>query len=233
MTWYSRDLGGVARHRPRLRLRQGRRLRAELAAGQVAGQRPRRQHGPLHAGDLAPPPVQLRRARQRPGGRPVLGPALRGRRRAGGQRPRPRLRAVRAPGPGRRREQRPGGLREIVVGTGGAVLRGFKATVPRTASSATPPVWGVLRLTLHPTQLRLGVPARRPERIADSGSDALPLTGGVTRPPRRPRPLDTADRMAEHARAVDHRRRRRRDVDRLPPRRARLDATSSSSTGRS
>jgi calcineurin-like phosphoesterase family protein len=47
------------------------------------------------------------------------------------------------------KEVRPGGIREIVVGTGGAVLRPFVAIAAnsefRLAGS-----WGVLRLTLHP-----------------------------------------------------------------------------------
>ena len=49
------------------------------------------------------------------------------------------------------REQRPRGLREIVAGTGGGVLRQFKATVPNSEFRHAS-VWGVLRLTLHPTR---------------------------------------------------------------------------------
>jgi hypothetical protein len=80
VTWYSMD-------RPRLRLRSGRRLRRELAAGPLAGPRPRDEHRELHPGDLAPPAVQLGRARRRPAGRPVLGSAPARRRRARRQRP--------------------------------------------------------------------------------------------------------------------------------------------------
>ncbi len=54
---------GMARHRPGLGLRIRRWLRRRVAAGSVAPQGPRRQLGPLHSGDLAPPPVQLGRAR--------------------------------------------------------------------------------------------------------------------------------------------------------------------------
>ena len=106
-TWYSYDLGDVARHRARRELRQGRWLRRGLATGPVAGRGPRRERRRLHARDLAPPPLQLRRrARQRPVGRSVLAGALRGRRRRRRERPRPRLRAVRAAGPERRRGPR-------------------------------------------------------------------------------------------------------------------------------
>jgi hypothetical protein len=45
--------------------------------------------------------------------------------------------------------QRPGGLREIVAGTGGAGLRSFKDVVPNSELRLAG-VWGVLRLTLHP-----------------------------------------------------------------------------------
>ena len=103
------SVGGCERHSP-----QGRWLAA----------RSRRQHRPLHARDLASPAVQLRDPRQRRGGGPVLGAALRRRRRPRHQRPRPRLRAVRAPGPDAKVD-RPDGIREFVVGTGGAALRPF------------------------------------------------------------------------------------------------------------
>jgi hypothetical protein len=46
-------------------------------------------------------------------------------------------------------EERPGGIREIVVGTGGAGLRSFKAVVPNSEFRLEG-TYGVLRLTLHP-----------------------------------------------------------------------------------
>lgn len=65
-------------------------------------------------------------------------------------------------------ELRPGGLREIVAGTGGGELRAFHALAPnsefRLAGS-----WGVLRLTLHPANYVWEyLPAAG--EIADSGS---------------------------------------------------------------
>lgn len=64
--------------------------------------------------------------------------------------------------------ERPGGLREIVVGTGGAELRAFKTQVPNSEFRQSG-VWGVLRLTLHPVNydwefLPVGT------AVADSGS---------------------------------------------------------------
>jgi hypothetical protein len=45
--------------------------------------------------------------------------------------------------------ERPGGIREIVVGTGGAEKRGFKKQAPNSEFRLSGE-WGVLRLTLHP-----------------------------------------------------------------------------------
>ena len=96
----------VARHRPRLRLRLGRRLRGGLGPGPLAQRRPGGIPCPVHARDLAPSPVQLRGARQRRRGRAVLAGPLRRGRGCRHQRPRPRLRAVRPAGP-----ERPSGPR--------------------------------------------------------------------------------------------------------------------------
>ena len=63
---------GVARHRPRLGLREGGRLRRGLAAGSMAGRGPRGVDRAVHARDLASPAVQLRAPRQRHRGRAVL-----------------------------------------------------------------------------------------------------------------------------------------------------------------
>jgi hypothetical protein len=73
VTWYSTDIGALACDRPRLGLRPGRRLRGDLTAGPLAGERPHDEHGPLHARDLAPAAVQLGRAGGRCPGRAVLG----------------------------------------------------------------------------------------------------------------------------------------------------------------
>ena len=73
------------------------------------------------------------------------------------------------------KEERPGGLREIVVGTGGAELRPFPTRSRPTASSAWPATFGVLRLTLHPANYDwefLPVERRR-RRLRQH---ALPLT---------------------------------------------------------
>jgi hypothetical protein len=64
--------------------------------------------------------------------------------------------------------ERPGGLREIVVGTGGAVLRSFKAQAANSEFRSAG-VWGVLQLTLRPINYEWKfLPVGSP--IADSGS---------------------------------------------------------------
>ena len=66
------------------------------------------------------------------------------------------------------RQERPGGIREIVVGTGGAELTGF----PRTAANSEfrmAGTYGVLRLTLHPANYDWEFLPVTGE-IADSGS---------------------------------------------------------------
>ena len=85
----------LARRRPQLELRPGRRLPGRVAAAALARRRPRAQLGPLHARLLAPPALQLRPARlRRDDGRALAHARPRpGRRRAG--RPRPPLRALR------------------------------------------------------------------------------------------------------------------------------------------
>ena len=79
---------------------------ASSAAGAVAAGRPGRQRGRCTHRLLASPALQLGRARQRRLGPAVLARPVRGRRRHRPQRPRPRLRALRAAGPARQR--RPG-----------------------------------------------------------------------------------------------------------------------------
>jgi acid phosphatase type 7 len=66
------------------------------------------------------------------------------------------------------KEERPGGLRELVVGTGGADLRSFTHAAANTEFRQAG-TWGVLRLTLHPLNYDWEfVPASGD--IADSGS---------------------------------------------------------------
>ena len=128
----------------------GRSAAAGRTRRRVAGWPPTsRRRRPVHARDLAPPAVQLRRPRQRPDVGAVLDGALRRRRRRRRQRPRPRLRAVRPAGSGRRARTAARGIREFVVGTGGAALRSFPNAggQQRAADAAT---HGVIRLVLHP-----------------------------------------------------------------------------------
>jgi hypothetical protein len=64
--------------------------------------------------------------------------------------------------------KRPGGLREIVVGTGGAELRTFKKQAANSEFRQAG-TWGVIRLTLHPANYDWEfLPATG--QIADSGS---------------------------------------------------------------
>ena len=66
------------------------------------------------------------------------------------------------------RVERPGGIREIVIGTGGADLRGF-ATVAANSEFRQAGTYGVLRLTLHPFNYDWEfLPASG--AVADSGS---------------------------------------------------------------
>lgn len=66
------------------------------------------------------------------------------------------------------REERPGGIREIVVGTGGADLRGFRRAAPNSEFRLAG-AWGVLRLTLRPANYEWEfLPATG--TVADSGS---------------------------------------------------------------
>ncbi len=66
------------------------------------------------------------------------------------------------------KEERPGGIREIVVGTGGAELRQFGRTAPNSEFRQAG-TFGVLRLTLHPANYDWEfLPASGD--VADSGS---------------------------------------------------------------
>ena len=81
-SWYSYDLGTLARHRPRLGVREGRRMRCRVAAGRLAGGRSGGQ--PMRACTLAifhHPAFQLGRARGLAGDGRLLAAAVRSRRR--------------------------------------------------------------------------------------------------------------------------------------------------------
>jgi hypothetical protein len=65
--------------------------------------------------------------------------------------------------------ERPGGIREIVVGTGGAGLRQFRATKPNSEFRIAGE-WGVLRLTLEPTRYGWEFLPAGGALIGDSGS---------------------------------------------------------------
>ena len=80
--------------------------RRGIRTGAVAARGPGGASGELHRRDDAPPALQLRRARQRDGDGAVLAGAVRGGRRPRARRPRPRLRALRADEPQRRRRPR-------------------------------------------------------------------------------------------------------------------------------
>ena len=198
-------------------------LRRRLAPGTLARRGPRRATATLHARDLAPPPVQLRRARQRP----AVGPFWE------------RLYAAGA---------------DVVINghdhdyerfapqsPDGATRTGAAASASSSSGPAAPRCAGFPRSAAN-SELRV---ARHPRR---DPADAPPgkLRVGVVQPTTGRSPTPAAHRAtdrdtptcdldeAAHGRpraGGDHRRRRRRDLDRLSPRRARLDAISSSSTG--
>ena len=115
----------------------GDRLRRGLPPGPLAARRPRRPSGRVHAGDLASPAVQLRAPRQRAGGRPVLARPVRGRRRLvinGHEHDYERF----APQDPDGLADPAKGIREIVVGTGGAELRPFKTAAANSRGPPTP-----------------------------------------------------------------------------------------------
>ena len=65
--------------------------------------------------------------------------------------------------------ERPGGLREIVIGTGGAELRTFKASAANSEFRLSG-TWGVLRLTLHPFNYEWEFLPVGDSTLADAGS---------------------------------------------------------------
>ena len=164
----------VARHRPRLGLLERGRLRRGLGPGSMAGGGPEGVDAAVHARDLAPPAVQLRVPRQRPLGRAVLAGPLRGRRRSHRQRPRPRLRAVRAAGSERARGPRARHPR-VRRRDGRRRIASVRDQLARTASCARPGSFGIIRLDLHHGSYDWRFIPTSGD-FSDSGIDALPLT---------------------------------------------------------
>ena len=139
----------------------------------MAGGGPGRLDRALHARDLAPPAVQLGRARQRHGRRAVL--ASRSTTPAptssinGHDHDYERF----APQDPNAHEDRVRGIREFVVGTGGAALRTFPTTAANSELRAAV-AHGVIRLVLHPASYEWSFIPTTGD-VTDSGSGALPL----------------------------------------------------------
>ena len=139
---------GMARRGPRFDVRPDRRLRQGLGPGQLAGRGPRCVEGDVHARDLARAAVQLGRAWELQGRCPLLGALY-----AAGadvvvnghDHDYERF----APQDPDGNEDRDRGIREFVVGTGGAELRPFKDARPNSELRAAV-THGVLKLELHP-----------------------------------------------------------------------------------
>ena len=189
-------------------------LRGRLGAGAVAARRPRRA-----SRRAARSPTGTTRA-SAPGTTAATPPCSRSGRRSTTPaprsccRPQPQLRALRAAE--RERRRRPGGgIREFVVGTGGAFFTGGLATPHPQQRGRQNNTFGVLKLTLHPYELRLAV---RPEAGKTS-----PIPGPICasrqlrpapgRPRARPLPVISKLRLspkrfgAEHACGTSFRRR--------------------------
>ena len=160
----------MARRRAELELRARRRLRRRLAPARLAEGRPGRPPGRLHGGDLAPPPVQLGRARQR---RPVA-PFWDALYAAGAElvvnghdHDYERF----APQDPEGRVDPGGGIREFVVGTGGESLRLFNPPVANSELRESRS-YGILVLDLAPGGYEwhfLGVAGRA---FSDNGTGA-------------------------------------------------------------
>ena len=109
-TWFSDDLGCVARRRPRRELRSPRpSVQQGLRPGDVAPGRPRRERRLVHGRAAPPAAVQQRPARERSQRWTAVGRAVRGRCRPRARRPRSRLRAFRPAGPQRHCRRRHAG----------------------------------------------------------------------------------------------------------------------------
>ena len=94
-------------------------------------------------------------------------------------------------------EDRARGIREFVVGTGGATLRPFGTTVANSELRVAG-TYGVLKLTLKSERLRLGVhPGHGGHR--GRGSGALPLTAPRVRGPGRLGPPQRSRRLPPSA----------------------------------
>ena len=214
------------------------RLRPRLAAGRVAQGRPGRPPGRVHAGDLAPAAVQLGRARQRPGGRAVLGRAVRGRRRPvvnGHDHDYERFAPQDPARPPRRRARHPRVRRRDRRRAAPAVRlrrpepRDRRTPRPTACSSSASRARATTGGSCRWRARRSRTADRRPATEARRGR----------RPVTRPGPLRCSERGHQSSggsggpRAGGHHRRRRRwDEHRLPPRGARLDGRRPGRPGR-
>ena len=89
------------------------------------------------------------------------------------------------------KEVRPTGIRELVVGTGGAVLRQFH-TLAANSEFRLAGSWGVLRLTLHPANYDwefLPVSARVSPTSAPGPATSAGLTEKISRAHTYPVPF--------------------------------------------
>ena len=129
----------LARRRPQLELRQGR-VRPRFAADQVAGRDLRRHRNRCVLAAYHHPRFSSGNARGRPGRTDDLAHPLPGRRRRCPQRPRPRLRAVRAAGRNGHLD-RGHGIAEFVGGTGGHWRFGFPRHLKPTSRATNPRPW--------------------------------------------------------------------------------------------
>ena len=140
-------------------------VRRGLDPGAVAARRSRRASRGVHARVLAPPALQLR-ARRQP--RDAAAPS--------GRRWTRRARSLCCPATAtttsasrprtRHGKTSPAGIRQFVVGTGGAFLTGLGTSRVAGSEVAQNDTFGVLKLTLHAVELRLAV---RPDRRAAAG----------------------------------------------------------------
>ena len=121
-----------------------------LRAGALAAGRPRRASGELHARLLAPPALQLGARRQQRrscsrSGRPSTTP-----RRSSSCRATATTTSASRRWTATATWTRRGGIRQFVVGTGGAFFTGGSGTLAPNSEVAQNDTFGVLKLTLHP-----------------------------------------------------------------------------------
>ena len=72
------------------------------------------------------------------------------------------------------------GIRQFVVGTGGAFMTGLGSSRMAGSEAAQNDTFGVLKLTLHALELRLAVRPDRGEDVERLRHDAVPRSGGLS-----------------------------------------------------